>query len=167
MGAPALCDECGAPRATGSARCGRCGALFTDPVRSSTATVDPARADRAWTLATRATGVFVVAGQLTQWLSIAHTGITAWGLARAMVTLAVGVLVGWQLGRRSELTLVVWSWVMNASAVVMALTFAATARWAPLGAFDLGLTAWAWGTVVVYAAVLWRLRRVVLAGAVG
>jgi hypothetical protein len=83
------------------------------------------------------------------------------------VTLAVGLFVGWQLGRRSEVTLVVWGWVMNASVVVMAVTFAATMRWAPLGGFDLGLTAWAWATVAVYAAVLWRLRRVVLAGAVG
>ncbi len=56
---------------------------------------------------------------------------------------------------------------MNASVVVMALTFAATMRWAPLRGFDLWLTGWAWATVVAYAAVLWRQRRVVLAGAVG
>lgn len=60
-----------------------------------------------------------------------------------------------------------WGWVMNASVVVMALTFAATMRWAPLSGFDLWLTAWAWATVAAYAAVLWRLRRVVLSGSVG
>ena len=108
----------------------------------------------------------MLAGQVTQWLSVAHAGRSTWGLARAFVTLAVGIFVGWQLRRRSEVTLVVWGWVMNASVVVMALTFAATARWAPLRGFDLWLTAWAWVTVVVYAAVLWRLRRVVLAGSV-
>ncbi|MBK6533130.1 MAG: hypothetical protein IPF99_27140 [Deltaproteobacteria bacterium] len=54
--------------------------------------------------------------------------------------LALGLLVAWQLGLRSELALVLWGWVMNASVVVMALTFAATARWAPLRGFDLWLT---------------------------
>ena len=56
---------------------------------------------------------------------------------------------------------------MTASVGAMALTFAATERWAPLRGFDLWLTAWAWATVVVYATALWRWRRVVLSGAVG
>jgi hypothetical protein len=167
MDAPALCDECGAPRLAGAARCGRCGAAFTGSVKSPLAPGDPAGAARAWRAATRATVAFVLASQLTQWLSIAHHGATAWSLGRALVTLAVGVFVGRQLGRRSELTLALWPWVMNASVVVMALTFAATMRWAPLRGFDLWLTGWAWATVVAYAAVLWRQRRVVLAGAVG
>lgn len=164
MDAPALCDECGAPRAAGAAACGRCGAAFTGTVKTA-AVGDPARAARAWGLATRATGVFVVAGQATQWMSIAHHGATAWSLGRAAVTLAVGLFVGWQLARRSEAALVVWTWVMNASVAVMALTFAATLRWAPLRGFDLWLTAWAWLTVAVYAAVMWRLRGLVLAEA--
>jgi hypothetical protein len=167
MDAPALCDECGAPRPAEGARCGRCGAAFTSPVKPARPPADPAREARAWRTVTRATVVFVLAGQLTQWLSIAHHGATPWSLARALATLAVGVFVGWRLARRSELTLVLWSWVMNASVVVMALTFAATTRWAPLRGFDLRLTAWAWATVAVYATALWRLRRVVLAGPVG
>ena len=164
--APALCDECGAPRATTSAPCPRCGAAAT-VAGAPAAGVDPARAARAWAAATRATAAFVLAGQVTQWLSIARHGATPWALARAAVTLAVGVFVGRRLARRSAATLVVWGWVMNASALVMALTFAATERWAPLRGFDLWLTAWAWATVAAYAAALWRLRRVVLGGAVG
>ena len=167
MDAPALCDECGAPRLPGAGRCGRCGAAFTEPVKVREATADPARVASAWAWASRATWAFVLAGQLTQWLSVAHAGPSTWGVARALGTLAVGLLVAWQLRRRSELTLVLWGWVMNASVVVMALTFAATARWAPLRGFDLWLTAWAWATVAAYAAALWRLRRVVLSGSVG
>jgi hypothetical protein len=167
VSAPALCDECGAPRASGGGRCARCGAAFTDAVKAHRSTEDTARAARAWRLATWATLVFVAAGQVTQWLTIAHDGLTAWRLSRALGLLALGLLVAWQLGRRSELALVLWGWVMNASVVVMALTFAATARWAPLRGFDLWLTVWAWATVAAYAAVLWRLRRVVLSGSVG
>lgn len=167
MDAPALCDECGAPRAVGAVRCGRCGAVFTEPVSAPRETADPAKVARAWSMATRATWAFVLAGQLTQWLSVAHSGPSTWGVARALGTLAAGLIAAWQLGRRSELALVLWGWVINASVVVMALTFAATARWAPLRGFDLWLTAWAWGTVAAYAAALWGARRVVLSGPVG
>ena len=127
----------------GGGRCARCGAAFTDAVKAHRSTEDTARAARAWRLATWATLVFVAAGQVTQWLTIAHDGLTAWRLSRALGLLALGLLV------------------------VMALTFAATARWAPLRGFDLWLTVWAWATVAAYAAVLWRLRRVVLSGSVG
>jgi hypothetical protein len=167
MGPAALCDECGAPLAPAAARCPRCGASLTAPVKPARPAAGAARAERAWALSSRATAAFALAGQLTQWLSIAHHGATAWSLARAALTLAVGAFVWRRLRARSEATLVVWPWVMNASAAVMALTFLATERWMPLRGFDLWLTAWAWATVVVYAAVLWGLRRVVLAGAVG
>lgn len=167
MSAPALCDECGAPSTSGGGRCARCGAAFTDAVKAPRRAGDPARAARAWRLATRATLAFVAAGQLTQWLVIAHDGLTAWRLSRALGLLALGLLVARQLDRQSELALVLWGWVMNASVVAMALTFAAAMRWAPLRGFDLWLTLWAWATVAAYAAVLWRLRRVVLSGSVG
>ena len=168
MDAPTLCDECGAPRVTGATRCNRCGATPNEVARPAAAVVDPVKAARAWRLALGATAAFVLTNQLTQWLAIAHAKhLSHWALARAAVTLAVGATVAALLARRSEVTLVLWTWVMNASAVVMALTFAATARWAPLHRFDLGLTAWAWATVVTYAAALWRLRRVVLPGPVG
>lgn len=167
MDAPALCDECGAPKVAGAARCNRCGAALTEVARPAVAVVEPAKAARAWRLSLWATVVFVLANQGTQWLAIAHGRASNWSLARAFVTLAVGVAVASLLARRSEVTLVLWTWVMNASVVVMALTFAATARWAPLGRFDLALTAWAWVTVAAYAATLWRLRRVVLPGPVG
>lgn len=167
MGPAALCDECGAPLAPAATRCARCGASLTAPVKPARPAADPLRVARGWSLAAQATAAFVLAGQLTQWLSIGHHGATGWSLTRAALTLAVGAFVWRRLRARSEATMAVWPWVMNASAAVMALTFAATERWMPLRGFDLWLTAWAWATVVVYAAVLWGLRRVVLAGAVG
>jgi hypothetical protein len=167
MGPAALCDDCGAPRAPGASRCARCGADFTVPLKPGRAATDPARLNRAWAFAARATAAFMLAAQLTQWLSIAHHGATAWSLGRAAVTLAVGTFVWRRLRARSEATLAVWPWMMIASAAVMALTFAATERWLPLRGYDRWLTGWAWATVVAYAATLWRLRRVVLAGSVG
>ena len=112
MDAVALCDECGAPRGPGASICGRCGEIFTQTVKAPRANTDPTRVTRAWDLAVRATVAFVLAGQVTQWLSLAHAGRTTWGLARAFVTLAVGIFAGWQLHRRSEVTLVLWGWVM-------------------------------------------------------
>lgn len=165
MDAPRLCDECGAPRPEGGGRCARCGATPADEAPRAAAIATPAT-EAAWRSIGRATVAFAVVQQATQWLAVAHAP-SAWGVARALLTLAVTALAGWRLARRDEAALVLWSWVMVASVGAMALTFAATMRWMPLRGFDLGLTVWAWATVVVYATRLWGCRRVVLAGAVG
>ena len=161
----ALCAECGAPRSAEASRCARCGGVF-DADTPAAPPVDAAKAARGWSLARWATLAFVLAGQATQWVWIAHRGSTALSLLRAAVTLLVGVLVGRSLVQRNEVTLVVWGWVMNASAVVMALTFAGAMRWARLTGFEVAVTAWAWVTVVAYAVVLRGVRRVVLGEAV-
>jgi|JI10StandDraft_1071094.scaffolds.fasta_scaffold628852_2 hypothetical protein len=166
MDAPSLCDECGAPWMTADIRCTRCGALRTEVTTAPTLVEGPA-AERAWRTIVGATVVFAAVQQATQWLAVAHGGATAWAVSRALLILAATAWAWRRLSRRDATALVVWSWVMAASVVVMALTFAATERWAPLRGFDRWLTAWAWATVVAYAVGLWRWRRVVLAEAVG
>ncbi len=168
MDAPSLCDECGAPWMTGDIRCKRCGALRTEVTTPApAAVVEGPASDRAWRLIAWTTGAFAAVQQATQWLAIAHGGPSIWSIFRAFLILAATAWAWRRLSRRDATTLLLWSWVMTASVVVMALTFAATERWMPLRGFDLWLTAWAWATVAAYAIALRRWRRVVLAGAVG
>ncbi len=166
MDAPSLCDECGAPWMTADIRCNRCGALRTEVTTPALTVVESPASDRAWRLIAWTTAAFAVVQQATQWLSLAHGGPTTWSIFRALLILVATAWAWRQLSRRDATALVVWSWVMVASVVAMALTFAATERWMPLRGFDRWLTLWAWATVVMYAVALWRWRRVVLAGAV-
>lgn len=165
MDGPPLCDECGAPWATGADRCARCGAR-RDAGPTQPAVVEGPAVERGWATLARLTVGFVMLQQVAQWAAVAHGPVTAWGVGRALVTLAASLWAWRRIARRDGAALVLWSWVMAASVAVMALTYAATERWAPLRGFDLGLTAFAWATVAVYTVALWRLRRVVLAGAV-
>lgn len=162
--APALCPECGAPRKSPQIACTRCGAAgIVAATGDEPAGQDrPLNAARAWRLALHATIAFVLASQVTQWLWIAVRGASVFSLARAAFTLAAATYAGVRLARRDEAALVVWGWVMNASVVVMAMTFAGAMRWTRLGSFDIALSAWAWTTVLAYAAVLRGARRVVL-----
>ncbi len=164
---PALCAECGAPRDAHAARCARCGAEepSASPAPLDHSTNDP-KVQRAWRLAVRSTVVFVLAEQAVQWTWIAVRGASAFSLARALLTLAVALWAGARLARRDAAALVVWGWVMVASALAMALTFAGALRWTRMPAFDVALTGWAWAGVLGYAAVLRGVRRVVLGEAV-
>lgn len=115
----------------------------------------------AWRQCLRHTVAFVAFGQVVQTAQCVLDGPTLWTTFRQASTLLVGMLVAWQLSRRSVRALRVWGGVVVANLPVMALVLV----WALMRARTQGRTLWmtalAWVTVTAYLASLRQVRAVV------
>lgn len=139
--------------------CSRCG---SPPPHAPAARCTPEAIDAAWRRCLQHTVVFVALGQLAQTLQRVLDGPSPWTTLRQASTLLLGMLVAWQLSRRSVWTLRLWSGVVVANLPVMAVVSVWALARARTEGRTLWMTVWAWVTVWAYLASLRRVRAVLV-----